>query len=154
VSSGVGLGAVTLDGGKLVTTSTGSLANDLTFADSKTTFLPPRPVRLLYALRQHASTGNFNTGYQHRAGATAHVRQRQRNRHDRGRQVGADQLRSVESHGIDRRRPEARCRIFQDQLSFPHGRRRLDDGESPARRSISQRSVIQFVNNLRVPAMC
>lgn len=38
-SSGLGLGAITLDGGKLLTTSTGSLANDITFAAGKTSTL-------------------------------------------------------------------------------------------------------------------
>ena len=39
LSSGLGLGAVALDGGKLQTTVTGSLANDLTFNANKTSIL-------------------------------------------------------------------------------------------------------------------
>ncbi|MBS0249256.1 MAG: hypothetical protein JSR61_21795, partial [Proteobacteria bacterium] len=38
-SSGLGLGAVTLAGGELLTTTTGSLANDLSFANNKTSIL-------------------------------------------------------------------------------------------------------------------
>ncbi len=39
LASGLGLGAVTLDGGKLLTTVSGSLANDLVFANNKTGIL-------------------------------------------------------------------------------------------------------------------
>ena len=39
LSSGLGLGAIALDGGKLLTSTTGSLANDLTFNANKTSIL-------------------------------------------------------------------------------------------------------------------
>ena len=60
VSSGVGLGPVTLDGGTLLTTTTGSLANDLTFAANKTSTLAAATGTTL-TLGGDAGTGNFPT---------------------------------------------------------------------------------------------
>ncbi len=60
VSSGVELGPVTLDGGTLLTTTTGSLANDLTFAANKTSTLAAATGTTL-TLGGDAGTGNFPT---------------------------------------------------------------------------------------------
>ena len=146
VSSGVGLGAVTLDGGKLVTTSTGSLANDLTFADSKTSILAAATGTTL-TLGGNASTGNFNTAINIGAGATAQFGSAS----ETGTiVVGRSALISFGS--VD---PTASIVVaggtlqdFQDQLSFLTAGAASTTVNAGATLDFND-SVIQFVNNLK-----
>jgi autotransporter-associated beta strand protein len=62
-SSGLGLGAVTLDGGKLLTTVTGSLANDLTFAANKTSILAAATGTTLTLGGDPSISGNTATNF-------------------------------------------------------------------------------------------
>lgn len=69
--SGLGLGAVTLDGGKLLTTASGSLANDMTFNANKTSTLAAAAGTTLTLGGDPNISGNTNTALTFGANAVA-----------------------------------------------------------------------------------